>query len=415
MLDFLATVVAILLFFPTIAHSQERIWTKQITGTSTTNLLNTGVSLDNSGSFFYLAGTINEGVNAGGNDIALIKFSSNGTRIWTKQVGTATEEQSTGVAYDATSDSVYISGYVAGSLHGETSSGSYDLCLLKYGVDGTRAWTRLVGSTANDGAYGVGVDSTGAAYLAGYAGGSIDGQTFAGGSADIVLVKYATNGTREWTRMVGSSGNDRAYGVAADSSGNVFVTGFAGGSLNGETYLGDTDFFLLKYSNSGTLLWTRLAGTVGEDYTYAVRVDSAGAAYAVGYTEASIDGEPYVGGFGDNLIVKYASDGTRVWTRMTGTSAYEEILGASIDSAGYLYVSGITSGSLNGEVGSGFKDIFVMKYSIMTSPTGQPTGQPSRQPSSSPTTAFVRRTKQFEIVGQEGTVAFTSYVVVPNG
>lgn len=57
------------------------------------------------------------------------------------------------------------------------------------------------------------VDSaTGSVYVSGRVSGSIHGQTFAGGSFDIVLLKYDAWGARQWTRLAGSSGYDQGYG-----------------------------------------------------------------------------------------------------------------------------------------------------------------------------------------------------------
>ena len=76
------------------------------------------------------------------------------------------------------------------------------------------------------------------------------GNTSSGGD-DIVLVKYNSSGTKQWTKQLGTSSGDYGNDVTTDSSGNIYVTGYTGGGLDGNTHFGDRDIFLVKYNSSG--------------------------------------------------------------------------------------------------------------------------------------------------------------------
>ena len=97
---------------------------------------------------------------------------------------------------------------------------------------------------------GVTTDSSGNIYVTGKTGGDLDGNTSSGGN-DIILVKYNSSGTKQWTKQLGTSSHDGGNGVTTDSSDNIFVTGHTGGGLEGNTTSGEDDIVLVKYNSSG--------------------------------------------------------------------------------------------------------------------------------------------------------------------
>jgi hypothetical protein len=78
-----------------------------------------------------------------------------------------------------------------------------------------------------------------------FTGGRLDGNTSAGYN-DIFVVKYNSSGTKQWTKQLGTSSDDRANGVATDSSGNVYVAGGTNGELDGNQNADNFDLFVVK-------------------------------------------------------------------------------------------------------------------------------------------------------------------------
>ena len=107
-----------------------------------------------------------------------------------------------------------------------------------------------MGTSTYDIAKGVATDSSGNVYVAGHTFGGLDGNSSAG-ERDLFVVKYDSSGTKQWTRQLGTSSGDYAEGVATDSSGNVYVTGYTTGGLDGNSSSGDYDLFVVKYDSSG--------------------------------------------------------------------------------------------------------------------------------------------------------------------
>ncbi|MDC3145223.1 hypothetical protein OA561_01200, partial [bacterium] len=79
---------------------------------------------------------------------------------WTKLLGTSTLDYGYVVA-TASDGSIYITGDTYGDLDGETNAGFYDAFLAKYGLDGTKVWTKLLGSSSSDKGYGLATASDG--------------------------------------------------------------------------------------------------------------------------------------------------------------------------------------------------------------------------------------------------------------
>ena len=107
-----------------------------------------------------------------------------------------------------------------------------------------------MGTSSSDVGLGVTVDSSDNLYVTGPTSGGLDGNTNAGGT-DLFLVKYNSSGTKQWTKQLGTSANDNTIAVTVDNSSNIYITGYTSGGLDGNTNLGDTDVFLVKYNSDG--------------------------------------------------------------------------------------------------------------------------------------------------------------------
>ena len=95
-----------------------------------------------------------------------------------------------------------------------------------------------------------------------------------------------------------------AVGNAVDSSGNVYVTGSTSKAIDGQVLHGTNDFFISKYSTSGILQWTVEDGVVGQNTGgKAIAADASGNVYVTGFTGGALDGQTLHGT--DDLSVSY--------------------------------------------------------------------------------------------------------------
>ena len=133
----------------------------------------------------------------------------------------------------------------------------------------------------------------------------------------------ATTPTLEWTRLLGTGGSDHGKALTTGLDGSIYMSGYTDGSLDGQTNSGDKDAFLTKYSPDGVKQWTRLLGTEDWDESRAVTTGLDGSIYMSGTTSGSLDGQTNSGGT-DAFLTKYSADGVKQWTRLLGTSYHDE-------------------------------------------------------------------------------------------
>ena len=336
------------------ATVHEIEWTRQL-GTPQDEF-GRGIAVDNLGNLFVTGRTSGSlgGASAGDADAFLAKYDTSGGLIWTRQLGTSSFDQGWSVVTDATGNA-FITGETLGSLGGP-HAGEDDAFVAKYDPDGTLMWTRQLGTSASDRAFGITGGTSGNIYITGRTFGSLGGSS--AGSNDVFLASYDSDGNLRWTEQFGDSGTDRGWAIESDALENRFITGYPRGSLGGPN-AGGLDMFIAKYDSDGNALWTRQLGTSETVETgLDLAVDSAGNVILTGASPGSL-AQPNAGG-NDVIVAKYDTDGNQLWVRQMGTTEDDGGFAVTADSTGGIYVAGRTLGTL-GQASAGDYDAFVMK------------------------------------------------------
>ena len=321
-----------------------------------------GVAVDSSGNIYVTGesrGHFDNQTNSGGPDMFLVKYDSSGNKKWSKLFGTAEHEHANGVAVDS-SNNVYVTGYSAGNFDNQTNFGDDDVFLVKYDSSGNKKWSRLFGTAKKEHGRGVAVDSSGDIYVTGESYGNFDNQTNSG-SADMFLIKYNPSGNKQWSKLLGSAKPDTGRGVAVDSSDNVYVTGEIRGYFGKQANSGSADMFLIKYNPSGSKQWSRLLGSTKLDIADGVAVDSSNNIYVTGWSEGNFDGKTNAGDH-DLFLVKYNSSGNKQWSALLGVFEHDAGNGVAVDSSANIYVTGWSEGNFDNQTSAGDADLFLVKY-----------------------------------------------------
>ncbi len=244
--------------------------------------------------------------------------------------GSSGNDAGTSVTVQTSQGVVYAAGRTSGSLDG-TNQGEFDAFVRRYDREGALVWGRQFGTSENDDAESVAADSSANVYVVGTTNGSLAGSR---GREDAFIRKYNKSGSVLWTRQFGSSEADFGIGVATDSSGNAYVLGSTYSNL-APTNSG-TDGFLRKYDPGGTVVWTRRFAIGNGTEPEGVAIDGGGAVYVGGETVAPN---------GKGFIRKFTNSGRTVWTRIidSGASVYVYDIAAK---GSYIYITGFSDGTL---------------------------------------------------------------------
>lgn len=302
----------------------------------------------------------------GAGDGFISKFDASGNRAWTRLISTAgTSDSAYTVAVDA-NDNIYVAGETSGALNGETHTLSYDAFLVKYDVNGNIIWTRLLGTTGQETAYGVSVDITGNVYVTGYTDGVLGVDPSPGDpviNADAFVSKFDTSGALQWTTQLGTSCAEWAKGITVDASDNISIVGkIYQCALPGNSANGLYDAFLAKLDASGTIRWIKQFGTASHDSANSITADSTGNLYITGYLNSAYFTGTSEGH--DIFLSKYDGNGNRLWQDQDSAAANwgNQGLAVTLDSSNSLFLTGQVQGVLDGHTNAGGNDVFILKY-----------------------------------------------------
>lgn len=289
--------------------------------------------------------------------------------------------------YDVTADGagdVIMTGAFQGSVDFGggllTSAGGHDIFLVKFDKNGYHEWSQRFGDADEQGTYAVAVtaDRDGNIIITGQFQGTMDfggGTLTCSGSDDIFLAKFDPSGDHVWSQRFGDGGFQAGHCVAADSDGNVIITGpfnssvdFGGGTM---TSAGSFDIFLAKFDPSGNHLWSQPFGdahTQGDWFT-TIAADGDRNIIITGDFYSSVDfggGVLTSAGGRDIFLAKLDPDGNHLWSQCFGDQDDQHNVTVAADHVDNIIITGAFLGSVDFGGGlltsAGAYDIFLAKF-----------------------------------------------------
>ncbi|MHB8260588.1 MAG: T9SS type A sorting domain-containing protein [Bacteroidia bacterium] len=268
---------------------------------------------------YVIIGLNTDTLNAGSDDIYLIKTNRFGDTLWTKIYGTS--------SYDAAYRII------------QTSDGGFAFCgqsgnnpfLIKTNSFGDTLWTKQYSSTSYSGmAHNLQQTSDGGFILA--------GEGDATGNTDFLLIKTDLVGNLQWAKTFGGSGLERAFSVFQINGTGYILSGFTESFsvMSDEMYVVRTDL-------NGNLLWSKIYGGSRNDIPYCMQKTNDGG-YVLAGESTSFNG----GNNQDIYVIKIDSSGNLIWSKDYDYSWYDYSFYISqTNDNGFIVSGGINVGGGN--------------------------------------------------------------------
>jgi hypothetical protein len=311
--------------------------------------------------------------------------------LFSDYLGGASTDRALAVTVDS-AGAIYVAGFSQSANfpteHSlEPYAGGEDAFIAEYLPDGgALVSATYLGGSAEDEAWGIAVDDSGHAYVAGLtsspdfpttagafqrslgAGGALDPCLADGGSvgalnAFVAKVSLGATPSLDYATLLGGSYDDEAYALAIDGKGAAYVVGYAGSTDFPTTdggfqtaYAGCGDAFLTKVSPDGSALeFSTFLGGKYTDWLNGIALDTAGNAVVVGQS-SSFDyplQNPYqstnkstTSPFYNVVLSKLNAAGSALsFSTFFGGSGSDEGYGIALDAAGNVLIAGETSSS----------------------------------------------------------------------
>lgn len=356
-------------------------------------------------------GTYQEVISSPASDAFLVRFTSEGERIWGTYFGGPNSDEGWSCATDGAGNA-YLAGATRSRVNIATSDAhqptpghptqGQDAFLAKFDPNGARLWSTFFGGPGEEEGYSCATDPAGNVYLSGMTTAdtmiSTPGayQEVKQGYSDVYLAKFNPSGVRLWGTYFGGEGLEGEGYSTVDSLGQIFLAGWtlsdsaiATPGSHQQARAGNADAFIAKFNSAGQRQWSTYYGGPGDDEALSCKTDGTGSVLVTGNTKSSsgiaspgtYDGT--LGGNQDGFLARFNSQGIRHWATYYGGTGVEHARGCTGDGGSVAYMCGFTdssygiasSGAFTTSYVGGLWDMFLVKmdgcdpYSISASAT----------------------------------------------
>ncbi len=292
-----------------------------------TNMANS-IAVDNLHNV-YATGTATYGLILGNLDYVTIKLNTSGTQQWVMNYDGPghSDDIANKLVLDPSNNVI-----VTGSSRSGADAGTEDYATIKYNNIGVQQWVQRYHGPGigSDIAHSLAADNSGNIYVTGESVGS-------GNLPHYATIKYNPAGVQQWVSIYNNGGQDRAYAIVIDNAGNPIVTG------GSQRPTSSFDYATVNYNPiNGNQQWVQRYNGPGNgsDIAYAITVDNFNNVYVTGSSANGTLNSPTQPS--DYLTLKYNSQGIQQWSARYPSpgNGEDRPYAIVIDNTGSVYVTG---------------------------------------------------------------------------
>jgi len=295
----------------------------------------------------------------------LVKYNPNGTLAWSHTYGDGNSVMELGTVAVARDGTIVVAGYTdstSGAIR--SSGGGLDAILATFTADGTPEWAKAYGGSGDDWFNAVAVGS-GGIFAVGVTASPDGGFHASADNLDGIAASVTMKGDLNWIKSYGGEGNDYFVGMAMAADGTMAVGGLTRSTTGDFPMTNDTqDAVLASLRTDGTLAWDKTFGGSSTQTFYAVAAEPDGTIIAAGFSDSPDGTFPAANGNEDGVVVSVTADGTLNWATVVGGDGNDDIESLAITGDGTIIAAGSTSSTDGSFVGNhGGSDAFVVSLS----------------------------------------------------
>ena len=180
---------------------------------------------------------------------------------------------------------------------------------------------------------------------------------------DYWVIKLNSNGVKQWSNYYGGSFTDTAYdAIQTEDDGYIIVGSSDSNDVDITNNKGTYDFWIIKISATGNLVWEKSFGGSEIDEAHAINKSADGNYLIAGDTRSSDLDISQNNGAADLWVIKITPEGTLLWEKTLGGSSFDVGRSVSKTQDNGFIISG-SSRSTNASFSSnkGQNDAWVIK------------------------------------------------------
>ena len=309
--------------------------------------------------------------NEGYDDFWMTKLDASGSISWEYSFGYAGSD----IPYSIiqTNDTGYL---LSGVLDVSASNGQGDrvsninrkhaggdFWVIKLNANGVKEWSSYYGGSFTDTAYDAIQTEDGGYIIAGSSDSDDVDISSTNGEYDFWVIKISSTGILIWEKSFGGSEIDEARSIRQTADGNYLIVGDTRSTnLDVSQNSGAADLWMIKINSEGSLIWEKTLGGTNFDVGRSISKTQDNG-FLISGSSRSIDGNLTTNkGQNDALILKINSSGDMEWQKTIGGSEVDFFYGAVELTDGSVVAVGDTNSS-NGDIteNKGFTDLLILK------------------------------------------------------